>query len=339
MSWHNPPIMRIPMRITAVLGIHLEPIARRSDSPIYRQIAEQIRLQISDGRLPAGSRLPTVRELASTLHITRLTVQNAYRDLQSGGWIESMVGRGSFVAASAESEAILASVARHNTPDHVMNDMIRLSRLAGMRSLAYAEPDSKLFPMADFMDFWEHPSSRNASLMQYGAPQGDEMLRIELVKVLADRHVAATPEDIVITQGVSQGLSLLTGLLARPGDVVAVEQPIYLGLLHVLNSYGVTPVGIPLDNEGIRLDALEQAIQTHHPRFVYTIPSFQNPTGTTISPQRRDDLMALARRYKLPIVEDDIYGLLAYDDAPPLPLKAFDTSDQVIYLSSMSKTL
>jgi DNA-binding transcriptional MocR family regulator len=143
----------------------------------------------------------------------------------------------------------------------------------------------------------------------------------------------------LITQGVSQGLSLLTGLLARPGDVVAVEQPVYLGLLHVLNTHGVTPVGIPLDNEGICLEALEQAIQTHHPRFVYTIPSFQNPTGTTISPQRRDGLLALARRYKLPIVEDDIYGLLAYDDAPPLPLKAFDTSDQVIYLSSMSKTL
>src|SRR5258708_37421922 len=114
----------------SVLGIPLEPIDRRSDSPIYRQIAEQIRLQISDGRLPIGTRLPTVRELASTLHITRLTVQNAYRDLQAGGWIESMVGRGRFVFASADSQAILASVGPHNTPDHVMNDTIRLKRLA-----------------------------------------------------------------------------------------------------------------------------------------------------------------------------------------------------------------
>src|SRR5579859_5001420 len=127
-----------------VHNIHLETIDRQSKSPIYRQIAEQIRLQISDGRMPVGTRLPTVRELAVMLSVTRLTVQNAYRELQSGGWIESTVGRGSHVAASADEQAILAMVGHNTTPAHVMMDIRRLTRLSGLRSLAYAESDPNL---------------------------------------------------------------------------------------------------------------------------------------------------------------------------------------------------
>jgi len=322
-----------------VHSIHLDAIDRQSKSPIYRQIAEQIRLQISEGRMPIGTRLPTVRELAAMLSVTRLTAQNAYRELQAGGWIESTVGRGSHVAASASTQAILTMVGRRTTPEHIMNDMPRLSRLTGLRSLAYAESDPDLFPMADLLRFFEHPMAQDSSLMLYGLPQGDEMLRIELVKLLAERGLEATPDDIMVTSGVSQALSLLSGCLARPGDVVVVEQPVYLGMLHVLNALGIKAVGVPLDEEGLRLDALEQVIREHQPRFIYTIPHFQNPTGACMSVPRCKDLLALAGRYDVPIVEDDIYGLLAYDEAAPLPLKAYDTSEHVIYLSSMSKTL
>src|SRR5258708_4641758 len=263
--------------------------------------------------MPVGMRLPTVRELAAMLSVTRLTAQNAYRELQAGGWSGAMVGRGSYVCASTDSQAVLATVGRRVTPEHVMNDMSRLTHMAGLRSLAYAEPDPKLFPMSDFMRFFDHPMARDARLMQYGSPQGDEALRIELVKLLAERHIAATPEDIVITSGVSQGLSLLVGCLTRPGDVVAVEQPVYLGMLHVLNAYGITPIAVPLDGEGVRADILEQVIQKHHPRFLYTVSSFQNPTGACMSPQRRDELLALARRYDLLIAEGDIYVLRPVD--------------------------
>jgi DNA-binding transcriptional MocR family regulator len=322
-----------------VPSIHIRAVERQSKSPIYRQIAEQIRLQISDGRMPPGTQLPTVRELALLLSVTRLTVQNAYRDLQADGWVESTVGRGTFVTASADTQAILARVGRQKTPEHVMSDMNLLTRLAGVRSMAYAEPDQALYPMTDFMRFFDHPSSREVDLMQYGPPQGDEMLRVELVRLLAERGIAATPDDLLITGGVTQGLSLLTGSLTRPGDVVAVEQPVYLGMLHMLNVCGVIPACVPIDNEGICLDALDQVIQTQHPRFLYTIPSFQNPTGACMSSQRRRDLLEMARHYDLLVVEDDIYGLLAYDGAPPTPIKAFDTDDRVIYMSSMSKML
>ncbi len=322
-----------------VPSIRLEAVDRDSDRPIYRQITEQIRLQISDGRLPPGTRLPTVRELAAMLSVTRLTVQNAYRDLQADGWIESTVGRGTFVTASADQQTLMSMVGRKKTPEYVMNDMSRLNGLVGVRSLAFAEPDPAFYPMADFMRFFERPSASETGLMHYGPPQGDEMLRVELVKLLADQHVETTPEDVLITSGVSQGLSLLTGCLTHPGDVVAVEQPVYLGMLHTLNAYGVKPVSVAMDDEGICLSALEEVIQTRHPRFLYTIPSFQNPTGSCMSRQRRKDLLTLANQYDFLIVEDDIYGLLAYDDEPPMPVKAFDDDEQVVYLSSMSKIL
>lgn len=322
-----------------MVAIHLDSINRESKSPIYRQIAEQIRLQISDGRMPVGTRLPTVRELAESLSITKLTVQNAYRDLQTGGWIESTVGRGTYVSASTDHQALVATIGQHRTPDHVMHDMNRLARLSGMRSMAYAEPDPAMYPTAEYMRFFESPAAVNSSLMQYAPAQGDELLRIELAKLLATHRIAATPQDILVTSGVSQGLSILAGCLTHPGDCVVTEQPGYLGMLHVLNTYGVTPIGVRLDQEGVCLDELERVIQEHHPRFLYTIPSFQNPTGACMSQERRRDLLALAVRYGLIIVEDDIYGVLSYDCAEPMPLKALDQTNNVIYLSSFSKML
>lgn len=258
-------------------SIHLQAVERQSKLPIYRQIAEQIRLQISDGRMPPGTQLPTVRELAAMLSVTRLTVQNAYRDLQADGWVESTVGRGTFVTASADTQAILAMLGRENTPEKVMSDMSLMTRLSGMRSMAYAEPDPALFPMADFMRFFDHPNSRDVDLMHYGSPQGDEMLRVELVRLMTERGIAATPEDVMVVSGVSQGLSLLVGCLTRPGDVVAVEQPVYLGMLHMLNVGGVTPACVPMDEEGICLDALERVIQTQRPRFFVHNPELPEP--------------------------------------------------------------
>src|SRR5258708_11391476 len=143
--------------------------------------------------MPVGTRLPTVRELAVMLSVTRLTAQNAYRELQAGGWIDSVVGRGSYVSASTDSDAVLATIGRRITPEHIMNDRSRLTHMAGLRSLAFAEPDPKLYPMSDFMRFFDHPPAPDPSLMSYGSSQGDAALRAERAKLLAERHIPATP--------------------------------------------------------------------------------------------------------------------------------------------------
>ncbi|MEP7287015.1 MAG: PLP-dependent aminotransferase family protein [Chloroflexota bacterium] len=319
---------------------HLLEIDRQRGQSLYRQIAEQIKLQISDGRLPAGTQLPTVRQLAHSLNVTRATAQSAYGELQSGGWVESTVGRGTFVIAAPQNEDIITAVMGNQlTPDRLMGNMQRIGRIVGLRSLAYAEPDPALFPTEEFWSSLMAQAHDATDLFQYSAPQGDEMLRVELSVMLGERGIAALPDEVLVTSGATQALAVVTQTLAARGDYVAVEQPVYLGLLHILGTHGARPIGVPLDSEGVRLDCLEQVIVQHHPKFLYTTPNFQNPTGTGMSAQRRTDLLALAARYRLTIVEDDVYGQLHYGDTPASPLKAHDTEDLVVYVNAASKVL
>jgi DNA-binding transcriptional MocR family regulator len=311
---------------------------RERSQPLYQQIAEQIKVQISDGRLPIGTRLPTVRQLASTLGVTRLTIHSAYSELQSGGWVEATVGRGTFVAATVQPDPFANSLWGQLTADSVLESMPRITQAVGLRSMAYADPDPILYPAREF---WESLLTlrNDPSLLQYGSPQGDPVLRVELAALLADSGIEAMPDEILVTAGVSQGLSLVAQTLARPGDYVAVEQPTYLGMLHKLKEYGLQPLAVPLDDEGPVLDSLEKLITRHRPRFFYTISRFHNPTGVCISAERQRDLLALAERHGLIIVEDDVYGRLSYDGPVAPPIKAADKAGIVIYLDSMSKVM
>ncbi|MHB8627701.1 MAG: MocR-like pyridoxine biosynthesis transcription factor PdxR [Aggregatilineales bacterium] len=314
-------------------------VNRQRQQPLYQQIAEQIRVQIGAGRLPAGTQLPTVRQLAGMLGVTRVTAQNAYSELQSGGWVESTVGRGTFVSAASQIEELQIALQQPITADGVIGNMQRLDQIAGLRSFAHSEPDPALFPLDDFRYALTSQFDRLAELMQYGSPQGDPLLRVELAAMLTEQGIGCVPDEVLVTTGASQGLTLLTMALAGRGTCVAVDQPVYLGLLHLLNVTGAEPIGVPWDSEGPRLDVLERVIIERQPRFFYTTANFQNPTGACISPQRQLDVLALAERYRLYILEDDSYGQLAYSDVRRLPLKASDRNNRVIYLSSFSKTL
>lgn len=314
-------------------------VNRQRQQPLYQQIAEQIRVQIGAGRLPAGTQLPTVRQLAGMLGVTRVTAQNAYSELQAGGWVESTVGRGTFVSAASQIEDLQIALEQPITADGVIGNMQRLDQIAGLRSFAYAEPDPLLFPLDDFRYALTSQFDRLADLMQYGSPQGDPLLRVELASMLSEQGISCVPDELLVTTGGSQALTLLAMALAGPGTCVAVDQPVYLGILHLLNVTGGQPVGVPWDAEGPRLDVLERVILDRNPRFFYTSANFQNPTGLCISAQRQSDLLALAERHQLYVVEDDTYGQLAYGDVRSLALKAADRHNRVIYLSSFSKTL
>ena len=147
----------------------------------------------------------------------------------------------------------------------------------------------------------------------YGPAQGDAQLRVALADHLHERSVDATPGDILVTSGVTQGLALAAAALAQPGDVVLVEQPTYIGFLHQLRMAGLQPVSVPLDADGIRLEAAGQGGGTERPRFLYTIPTFQNPTGVCTSLHHRRQLLTLAKTHGFYVVEDDLYAALAYD--------------------------
>jgi 2-aminoadipate transaminase len=307
--------------------------------PLYQQIVVQIKQQISNGVLPPGTRLPPVRALAEQLKLTRLTVHTAYSELQADGWVEATVGRGTFVTHPPQPPQPPASLGRVVTPDGVMSDMLHINQISGFRALAQADPDPALFPADEFWQLVDGLRGHGADLLRYGTPEGDVELRIALTELLRDRGVNVMPDEVIVTSGVTQGLSLVTRALAAEGDTVLVELPSYLGLLNVLKAEGVQAVGVPRDEEGPRLDALERLATKHRPRFFYVLPTFHNPTGQTISPDRRRDLVALAVRLGLTLVEDDIYGRLSYDGPAPLPLLAHNPDGQILHLGGLSKML
>jgi DNA-binding transcriptional MocR family regulator len=311
---------------------------RGGPQPLYTQLAQDIQRRIRSGALPPGARLPTVRELARQLGVTRLTVHTAYSELQAGGWVEATVGRGTFVAATSEPAAMLADPGRDLSPPSILNDMLRMARLPGMRSLAMADAAPDLYPAREFGRALEEALAAGPAVLGYAPSQGDPVLRTTLAELLRDRGISAGPDEIVITSGVTQGMSLIAHTLARPGDAVIVEQPTYLGLLNVLSAQGIRAVGVPVDEEGLVVEALEPLILEHRPRFIYTIPVFQNPSGVCLSAARRAALLELIERHRIPLVEDDIYSQLAYEGAAPQAIKAGDHGGLVLNISSFSKS-
>jgi 2-aminoadipate transaminase len=312
---------------------------RASDVPLYRQVVEQLGELIRSGVLATGSRLPTIRALADTTGLTRLTIQNAYLELGALGYIESHVGRGTFVAARTvpaitirDSDA-LPPVSW--TTQGILADL--LSEPTEGISFARAMPDPASYPLRALQGMLRE-ATEDPVLLGYGPVGGDPLLREGVSRVLLERGVVAPPEAILITNGAMNAIDLTFRTLAQRGDVIFVEQPTYPGALEAAARQGLRVVGLPLDDEGVRMADLESHLVRHQPRFLYLVPTYQNPMGICYSTPRRAQLLALARTHGLTIIEDDIYGLLPFERAAPPPLKAGDTDARVIYLSSFSKS-
>jgi DNA-binding transcriptional MocR family regulator len=184
---------------------------------------------------------------------------------------------------------------------------------------------------------------RGAVALQYGSGQGDPVLREQIVDVMSDVGIGGHPDEVVVTTGSQMALDLMVRIFCDPGDVVLVEAPSYVGALGVFRAYQCEVVHVPMDEEGLVPQALTDAIaavaaQGKTPKLIYTIPSFHNPAGVTQGPNRRTAILDVALRHGILILEDDPYGLLAFDGAPPRAIRA-DDADGVVYLGSFSKTI
>lgn len=312
---------------------------RRQPQALYRQIAEQIKTRIANGELPEGTRLPPIRTLATELGVTRLTVQNAYRELQAEGLIEATVGRGTFVGQEIHPSLLHLNLGEQLTPMGILHDIHKVQQVRGVRNLALASPDPQLLPTEEFWASLEELQPQGSELFQYGPVIGDPYLRLAISELLAGRGLEALAKEVLITVGGLQGLALIARVLCVPGDEVIIEQPTYLGFLNILQALKLRPLPLPLDEEGPSLRHLEALLKKHRPRFYYTLPNFHNPTGILFSPERRQALVDLAARYSLTLVEDDTYAHLAYDAPSPPPLRGLDRYGHVLYLSSFSKVL
>ncbi len=178
------------------------------------------------------------------------------------------------------------------------------------------------------------------SFLQYGPEQGDGFMRAALAAFLAEGDMSsADPERLFITAGISSGLDLLCTLFTQPGDTIFVEEPSYFLALQIFADHGLRVVPIPTDDSGLVVDALEERLKLHRPKFIYVIPVFQNPGGFTLTRQRRERLLALSQERGFLILADEVYQYLHYTAVPPTCLGSYADSPNVISLGSFSKIL
>jgi DNA-binding transcriptional MocR family regulator len=311
----------------------------RTARPLYGHLVKLLESAIARGELPSGSQLPPERALASALRISRTTVVSAYRELESKGLLRGYVGRGTFVCAAPEPSGTpfawrgkIASAALRSS-DPTMRDAIRHSADARMLSLAAGEPAIDRFPTDAFQRAIDQVLKKEGyATWRHGPAEGQPALR----EAIAERF-RVPAERVLIISGAQQGLDLLTRCLIDPGDAVIIDRPGYLGAIQSFRAAGAKLIGWDMLHADI--DELEDLLVRYRPKLIYTNPTFQNPTGTTLPIRLRRELLKLAERYRVPIVEDGTYQELYFNDAPPPSLHDLDTQNLVIHLNSFSKVL
>jgi 2-aminoadipate transaminase len=226
-----------------------------------------------------------------------------------------------------------------------MRDLMAVTARPEVISLAGGLPDTSTFPPDTFAAVAQRIASEScAKALQYGPTEGLEETKACIAEVMAAEGMQVDHEDMLVTTGGQQVLDLVTKTLIDPGDVVVAEGPTYPGAVPVFTAYQADVVQIDMDADGMRVDLLEEALdrldrEGRRPKFVYTVPSFQNPAGVTMSEPRRRRLVELAHERELLVLEDNPYGLLRYEGDPPPPLLLLDGGVYVMYLGTFSKIL
>ena len=293
--------------------------ARRG--PRYRAIADALAGDIATGRLVTGERLPTHRELAYRLKVTVGTVSRAYAEAERRGLIGGEIGRGTFVRARAEPS--VAAVTPATTGDEI--DLAINKVACGDEAAALADTlvalarDPALGRLLGYLPHLGLPEHRAAA-------------------ALLLRHLAidVAPERIALTAGAQHAMMVALGALAHPGDTIACEQLTYAGFKSLARMLHLRVKPIAMDADGVRPDAFEQACRETDLRAFYLCPTLQNPTGITLSLDRREAILSTATRHGVRVIEDDVYGFLTPDAPPPLVALA---PERVLYINGTSKSL
>jgi len=317
---------------------HVSLIGRRDLSgEIYRQL----RCAILDGRLRLGDRLPSSRELARSLAVSRMTVTVSYERLAGEGFVTSRVGAGTVVSQHAahtwrDGGRDCADGALRPRPVWDSISLPTVFAKSATFDFRSGIPDASLFPHRT----WRRLTSRalraeGAVAGGYGDPQGHRDLREAISRHIGlSRGVAASADDVLVTNGTQQALDILARVLLKPGDHVAVEDPGYPPPRRLFQALGLRVVAVPVDRDGLVVDALPRRI-----RLVYVTPSHQYPLGVSMTLQRRRALLAWADRNDAAIVEDDYDSEFRFGGRPREPLQTLDGAGRVIYVGSFSKTL
>ncbi|MFT4100238.1 MAG: PLP-dependent aminotransferase family protein [Burkholderiaceae bacterium] len=318
-------------------AVHVSLVGRKD---LSGEIFRQVRRAVLDGRLRPGDALPPSRELARTLAVSRATVTVAYERLAADGFVTSRQGSGTFVSESltlAEPEKTRRRPTGTLRPRPIWEAMnppptFETARFDFRAGLC----DASLFPHTSWRRalIWGLHSGETAAGV-YQHPAGHHGLRDAIARhVGISRGIRTSADDIVITNGTQQALDVLARVLLAPGDGIAVEDPGYGPPIRLFRSQGLRVVGVPVDRQGLIVDALPRGI-----RAVYVTPSHQFPFSVTMTLPRRQALLAWADRNNAAIIEDDYDSEFRFGDRPLEPLQTLDTTGRVIYVGTFSKTM
>lgn len=311
------------------------------DGPLQRKLATAIREAIKAGALPPGRRLPSQRQLADLLMVSRTTVVAAYTMLQEQGLLDSRPGSGTRVSLRARRRRFSSD---GRAPQARTMPIVR--RLVAGRdnviSLACASWDDGADigqVVRDMVD-----SDLPALLTESGyQPRGLLALRAAIADHLTASGLHTDVDQVLVTNGAHPAITLATQLYVARGATVVVENPSWPGYLDIFSGAGARLAGVPLDDEGIQARPLDRVLARHAPAFLYVMPTYQNPTGVLMSQPRRREVARLAAKHRVPVIEDDSYVALArtgQDSRPPLPIAAYAAPDaEILTVGSLDNAL
>jgi DNA-binding transcriptional MocR family regulator len=329
-----------------------------SRTPLHRQIVEQVQERIETAALQPGERLPSTRRLAEQLGVHRSTVNLAFQQLWSLGYIDMRQGARPVVR---ERMQIATPVGRADTglidwqavTSPAGNELLQHARTfrptsprpdrtpaATEISFASLDMDRRLFPLEQFRScLGRAMAEQGADLLGYGDPAGYLPLRQYVARRLQQHGIWVEADEVILTNGCQHGIDLLLRMIAAPDRGVVLEAPTYDYLLPLLRFHDLTPLEVPLRADGIDLVRLEEMMRRHRPVLVYSMPSFHNPTGICTGQVHREQLLALCQSYRIPLLEDGFEEEMKYTGKVVLPVKSMDQQHLVVYCGTFSKVL
>lgn len=320
---------------------------RSNPTQLHFQISGYIKNKIACGEWPVGTKLPSQRTLADVFDVNRSTVVAAIEELAAEGVIEGNSGGGTVVINNTWT---LLPVDRTHNWNNYITSGAHQANLAivqqinqaefdpGIVKLGSCEPSPELIPYEMIQKILKELPVSGKSL-GYEEPRGSLYLRKEICKYLDTMGIEAEPSSILITSGALQALQLISLGLLNSNSVVYLEKPSYLYSLRTFQSFGMQLSGISIDEAGINIQELFTRHRLKKGSMLFSIPTFHNPTGNVMSSERRKILIDKCGLERLPVIEDDVYREIWFDEQPPMPLKAFDKNDLVLYVGGMSKNM
>lgn len=333
------------MEIAVQLDVH-------SDIPLYKQLVEGMRSMISSGQLVSGQKLPSSRELAKTLAISRFTASKAYEELIRQGCLETQPASGTFVCATAlhalaggslrqsiETDATVPVGQLSQYGFRVLNsEEIEGPEVELFSELNYSAPGPAQLPQARWQEMLVKASRTRLSDSYIGDVLGHEGLRRALAAYLGrNRGMRCSPEQIAIFPAVQPGLDMLSRIILDEGDLTAVENPGFPGARRTFASCGARVHPVPVDSEGLQVEHL--IAEKLRPKIIYVTPSHHDPSGAVLSAARRKNLLAFAHEQQSWIIEDDFDSQFRYGEKPTLALQGMDENESVIFICAFWKIM